>query len=123
MRQGAESAEKAEAVVVLQSSDQGVGVGQVQNEGADVGAPEGLERVSLPAGGPVLLKPRQERRVVQADEDLLKQAQEVLSESRLTVIMLQRHLEHSLPRGGNRQGLPVPGGFIFCSYIVSDLAL
>ena len=77
----AEAAEGAEISIVLQPADQRVGVGQVQDEGADVGSPEGLERVALPARGPVLLQADQQGRVVQAGEDRRQLAKVVLRDA------------------------------------------
>ena len=56
-----EPAEGAELGVVLQPSDERVGVRQVQDEGGDVGPPEGLERIALASYGSVLLQTEQER--------------------------------------------------------------
>ena len=56
-----EPAEGSELGVVLQSSDERVGVRQVQDEGGDVGPPEGLERIALASYGSVLLQTGQER--------------------------------------------------------------
>ena len=81
VRQDAEATEGAETRFVLQPANQRVGVGQIQDKGGDVGSPEGLERVSLPASQPVLLKAGQQGRVVQAGENGGKLAKVVCSRS------------------------------------------
>ena len=94
-----EAAEMAEGGFIFQTADQGVGVGQVQDEGGDVGSPEGLEGVAVPARGPVLLQTRQERIVAQAGENCGQLAEIVLCIGKCSVTMRQRHLETVLPCG------------------------
>ena len=97
--QGAEAAERAETRFVLQPANQGVGMGQIQDEGTDVGTPEGLKRVPMPSNGPVLLQSGQERIVMQAGENCGQLAEIVLCVGKCSVIMRQRHLENDLPCG------------------------
>ena len=70
VRQSAgEPAEGPEFQVVGKAADQGVGVGEIEDEGGDVGPPEGQEGIALAAGGAVLLEAVEEGRVVEDVED------------------------------------------------------
>ena len=82
-----EPAEGAELGVVLQPSDERVGVRQVQDEGGDVGPPEGLERIALASYGSVLLQTGQERIVAQAGENRRQLAEGILRRTALQRIV------------------------------------
>ena len=75
-------------------------MGQVQDEGGDVGSPEGLKGIAWASCGAVLLEAGQQGRVVQARENGGKLAEVVL---RGCAIMRWSHLELSLPCGRSRQ--------------------
>ena len=82
-----EPAEGAELGDVLQPSDECVSVRQVQDEGGDVGPPEGLERIALASYGSVLLQTGQERIVAQAGENRRHLAERILRRTALQSIV------------------------------------
>ena len=56
MRECAEAAEVTEIGVVLQATNQGIGVRQVEDKGGNIGLPQGFERVALASCRAVLLE-------------------------------------------------------------------
>ena len=73
-----EAAEISEVGFIFQATNQGVGVGQVQDEGGDVGSPEGLEGIAGASGGAVVLETGQQSRIAQTGENGGKLAEVVL---------------------------------------------
>ena len=73
-----ESTYMSERRFVLQSANQGVGMWQVQDEGGDIGVPEGFERVSRASVYPVLPEALEQGGVVQQGEYRCQFAQGIL---------------------------------------------
>ena len=99
-------------------------MGQIQDEGADIGSPEGLERIPLPSGGAVLLEAGQKGGIVQTGENCRQLAMTgILRNLTAGVTVKVGHDgNHDFPSGwGHRHADRWSRSF--CAYMIAELSV